>query len=124
MKDTAEVKNNKNKIFGIILLIFIILIIIIIILFNNIVWQKDDNGKIKFKESINSYFKGEIVYRPSEVSHVMLIEENQDFPDAKIIQIYTFDENDICIGWKAYHKDFPEEVLKERYRAVPFSSLR
>lgn len=50
--------------------------------------------------------------KESMVSNIMVTINNED---TQMIFIFTFDNNDICLGWKWYQKESTEDKLEEVY---------
>ena len=116
MENLEKPNNKKKKIIIVIAFIIIILLTFIIIFLINIPWQKYSSGKIRFKDTLSSYLKGESLFESPKVSHIMVIHDVQDNLNAKIIEFYTFDEKDVCTSWNFYETGLTGEEIKERYK--------
>lgn len=110
-----RIKRRQRVIIGVILTIAVVFIMLIIDIFSS-GYPVDKNGNIEYKEAIELWIKSKRGIITSKVTNIILIsKEESDLNPTTIV--FSFDENEKCIGARYSVKGYTEEEALKRYNS-------
>ena len=110
-----KIKRRQKIIIGVILVIAVIFIMLVIDIFSS-GYPVDKNGKIEFKEAIELWIKSKRGVITSKLTNIILTSKEESGLNPTTI-VFTFDENEKCIGARYSVRGYTEEEALERYNS-------